>query len=331
MDYEEEELEKKIAKELELAKEKGERKTKTIQIEVYEDQVDDFYASIFYLKKNLRDSMIYLSIKDNYKDPSVFDRYIKGYTDFLQSFFGMIHVPSIVGDSAIPMDSRILIPHIPAPLFLDDIDYETGITLEKADVESGETRFIWDEYTIDQKPPNEITDGYQRAFDFIEYSKISEPLLPVYRKIHLSRFISELSENMKVEVYQTDDFFIAAEKGIPKIFKSDLYNLVLDTRLFGFKHDENTLFQSKPINKPRKITKREQYESADFIYDKIEYFFPDLKDEGGEKLLAITGYILCELGHLYTEEKYLDEVNRTESWWQYLINRSKTWLEQGQN
>lgn len=321
-----------------------ERKTVTVKLDVYEDQVEEFKALIYFLKNNLREEKVETLIKSEYQDikiedtgVSVFDKYIKSYIDFIRSFLNMVYVPSIDGDSQSQINREIPYVALSAPPRLDEKEEE--LSIEK-DEKSEEVESSWDEasaheyskYPVGEEPEIDVTEKHDKAVSFINRFIKDRKNITERRQRDLARLITEYVAALQTENIQVDDFFLAAKNsnGIPKSLDGDLQLLVSLNKMLDFRYSSNVVFNDKQGYNQKEMKKGDVYLLAFDIYDRIKTHFKELGSENEEELLAVTGFILSEIGHIHIEEVYLVESNRTYSWLSYIIKMTKDWIERAE-
>ena len=151
-----------------------ERKTVLVKLEIYEDQVEEFRALVYLLKNNLSEENVERHIKSNYRDTTVFDKYIKSYVDFIRCFLKMIHVPSLDVNNPLPMNREF--PHVllSTPAELDEKELEELSVLkdEKSEIEESnwdeDSAHEYSEYPVGEEPEIELTEKHEKAISFID-------------------------------------------------------------------------------------------------------------------------------------------------------------------
>jgi len=321
------------------------RKTVTVKLEVYEDQVDEFKALIYFLKNNLSEQKVETLIESKYEDikiedtdVSVFDQYIKSYIDFIRSFFNMVYVPSLDGNSQSQINREI--PYVPlsGPPRLNkmEVDELRG----KKDEKSEEIETSWDEasaheyskYPVGEEPEIELTEKHDKAVSFINRFIKDKKNITERRQKDLARLITEYVAALKTENIEADDFFLAAKNttSIPRSLDGDLQLLVSLNMFLGFRYSSNVVFNDKQGYSQKEMKKGDVYLLAFDIYDRIKTHFKELDSENEEELFAVTGYILGEIGHMDTEDKFNDESMSTSSWLSFIIKKTGGWIEKAE-
>ena len=318
-----------------------ERKTVTVKLEIYEDQVEEFRALVYLLKNNLSEEKVERHIKSNYRDTTVFDKYIKSYVDFIRCFLKMIHVPSLDINNPLPMNREFPHVHLSTPTELTELGEKE---LEELSVLKDEKNVIeesnWDEasaheyseYPIGEEPEIDLTEKHERAISFIDRFIKDGKEITEKRQKDLARLITEYVFALKTENVEVDDLFLAAMNSttIPKCLNSDLSHLVSLNMIMDFRYSSNVVLKKKLGYSKKEIKKRGLYLLAFDIYDRIKTLFKELVSENEEELFAITGFILSEIGHIYTEEGYEEESMGTSSWLSYIAKMTRDWVQRAE-
>lgn len=318
------------------------RKTTFVKLEIYEDKVDEFKGLLWVLKKTLNKDGID-RIRNNYHDPSFFDKNNRKFVEFLQYIIEMIKIQSIDGENEIPSIDIYSVAEgigdgkeseMTLPVFDDESPFtghyhELGKVDDLEDFdESKKAEFlemIGEESTIKADGTQEEALNDEIKF-FIRLSKDLRKKLSEKREAELVRFIKHHIKARSIKHYRRDSFWEAAKSAQfnHEVIPPDLMLLFNLNSMYGHRYSSNVIFQDGQLYTPKKMTSKEKYNLTTDLFQHTRYWFRDLADGASRdyQLRIITGFILSKIGLLDSDEDY----KGSKDWRVYLSEMVKNWL-----
>lgn len=315
-----------------------ERPTKTVKLEIYEDQEDEFRALIWYLKKALNNDHVINKIKRNYTDPLIYQNFSEPYLQFLQKLIGMIRIPSLDENTFVPsfqvspVPFRKINPEYFSHLNKDINDFKDDdvVVFDLNDTSNSDTANSLDKnYNTETKkiqPPAETMKLVDDVFEFINSSTKLSKLLPEKLKWELVSFFVDNILKRKVKKYQVDKFWLAARDKRPTSYSVHNDIDILISSAYDFRHDPNIVFHESPAQSNRKLSTKEKYRLAGDIHYHLSFQLKMLP-ENSYQLNVLTGYMLAHIGVLKDEDEFLKNPKGSETWREYLAKYANNWVK----
>ena len=234
------------------------RPTKTIKLEIYEDQTQEFMGLLWLLKSALKnEEFSFEMIRNYYEDPSIFDNVSKDYLYFIKKFVEMVFIQSVDGENPTPSVDVFHVGNYPV-IKNGHISNSQNNIFPQIDFDPD---FDGDLEEVVVVNLNEMNDPKQNGTplesetkDFIERSTVLPKIFNQDNLQLLIQFIDYQINNRKITVYQRDKFRDAAIRYTNKsrTIASDIDHLIHNP--FLFKYSSNVIFQKRSIHSPRKCT-----------------------------------------------------------------------------
>lgn len=282
------------------------RKTVSVQLEVYEDKVEEFKALLHLLKSSLTEESIELA-RSNYNEPALFDSHIKAYLEFIRNWMEVVFIPSIDSENPVPTIDLMPVPYI-----------QRNAVQIQSDEESSDNK----NEGGDENSNNGLLGEIQ---EFIKGSKELPHILSPSERNSLAQFIFQYAKYIQRKKYFVDDFWECASKyhQIKSLdLPYDLRNIVSLYSLFGYRLGAHVISNRK--------TKMDDYRLVHRIHDQLLFDFEELK-KSDYQARVITGYICHFMGIYQDKETFNERSSGGKNWREYLAANVKSHLERIHN